>query len=137
VTTINELIAQAQGDAASAGKNDALVKLSGDEPTPLVFGLLLKHLGQDDNRRGVHLAVQGAGTHYLSRPKLLKLVSVKSRGLGFGDSGGFQTPGEGNDRLIKLCCKQSDCSCTFYVINYDEDKPPSCDQHADTYMEPC
>ncbi|HYO90362.1 MAG TPA: hypothetical protein VEQ40_01955 [Pyrinomonadaceae bacterium] len=139
--TIRELIAQAEVRDSSGGETDDLVKLRGDEDTRLVLYLLLDYLGQDDNRRGVHLDVQGEGQHYLSRTSLLKAAGVKKRSLGFDTSGGFQLPGGGNDRLIKLCCKKQGCTRTFYVINFDEDNPPPCDKHGahhtGTYMEPC
>lgn len=137
MNTINELIAQAGADASSADETDALVKLRGDEDTHLVLYLLLDYLSQDDNRRGVHLDVSGKGQHYLSKTKLLKAVGSKTRSIGYDTSGGFQLPGGENDSFIKLCCKQQGCTHSFYVINFDEDKPPRCDKHPRTYMEPC
>ena len=139
--TIKELIAQAKAGDSSASEMDDLVKLRGDEDTQLVLYLLLDYLDQDDNRRGVHLDVQGEGQHFLSRTKLLKAANIQTRSIGFDNSGGFQLPGGENDHLIKLCCEEQGCTHTFYVINFDEDNPPLCDKpgahHTKTYMEPC
>lgn len=135
--TLSELIEQTKGVASSADKKEARVKLRGDEPAPEVFSSLLDHFGKDDNRRGVHVELEGAESYYLSRPKLMRLVSVKKRNLSFGGADGGMLDGVGSYTLIKLCCPKGGCTESFWVMSFDEDNPPPCDVHADTKMEPC
>ncbi|HEY0406790.1 MAG TPA: hypothetical protein VGC89_13750 [Pyrinomonadaceae bacterium] len=141
MNTISELIAHAKADDSSGDETDTLVKLRGDEAAHLVLYLLLEHLGQYDERRGVHVDVYGRGRHYFSRTNLLKAASLMSRSAGYDVSGGFQIPGGENSHLIKLCCTEHGCAHFFYVVEFDEDNPPLCDRHGNQrvkrYMELC
>jgi hypothetical protein len=53
------------------------------------------------------------------------------------DSAGATLPGNPSDvTLFQLCCPTAGCPQILLVTNYDENDPPTCDDHG-TAMEPC
>jgi len=95
---------------------------------------LVHYFGKEE-QKAIKLSLEGQDRGYMLRSDIPFLMTFGTRGV--DDSAGASLPGGLSDvTLIKLCCPTAGCPQVLLVTNYDENDPPTCDDH-ETAMERC
>lgn len=95
---------------------------------------LVSYFGQGE-QKAVKLRLEGQDRGYMLRSDIPFLMTFGTRGV--DDSAGATLPGDPSHvTLTELCCPTAGCGQVLLVTNYDENDPPTCDDH-DTAMERC
>jgi hypothetical protein len=132
--TMDDLYALTKSEAGVKDKKQVTLVLDPQESAETTVRYLKNYFGRREKQRAIRLVRGGKELGYLLRSDLYTLVSLGTRGV--GDSDHATLPGTPGVTLIELCCPTAGCPQVLLVTEFDENDPPTCDEHG-TPMELC
>jgi len=134
VITMNDLFALTKSAVTVEDEKRVTLVLDPHTTAEEVVSHLVSYFGQRE-QKAIRLKLAGQDRGYVLRSDIPFLMTFGTRGV--DDSAGATLPGDPSHvTLIQLCCPTASCAQVLLVTNYDEDDPPTCEDH-DTVMERC